>query len=166
MNVEIKMAENYRDTVAAIIINKNKHILMCEHIWIDNAWQFPQGGVEDNESEEDALKRELYEEIGTKKIHIIKKMPEQVTYKFPYYLKSKYQIDGQRQTYFLVYFYGEDSEIVFDRQEKPEFKKFEWVKLDEPPKKVIYFKKLAYLDALNYFKEDLEQFNPESFSSK
>ena len=153
------MAENYRDTVAAIIINKDKKVLMCEHIWIDNAWQFPQGGVENGESEEDALKRELYEEIGTKKIKIVKKMPNQVVYKFPFYLKSKYQIDGQKQTYFLVYFYGDDSEIVFDKQDKPEFKEFEWVNLDEPPKKVIYFKKLAYLEALNFLKKDLECFD-------
>lgn len=160
------MAENYRSTVAAIIINKHKQILMCEHIWIDNAWQFPQGGVESGESEEEALKRELYEEIGTEKIEIIKKMPKQVIYKFPFYLKSKYHIDGQKQTYFLVYFYGDDSEIVFDKQEKPEFKEFQWVEQDEPPKKVIYFKKLAYLEALNFFKEDLDSFNYKNHSGQ
>ena len=159
------MAENYRDTVAAIIINKDKKVLMCEHIWIDNAWQFPQGGVEENESIEEALKRELYEEIGTKKIKIIKEMPKQVVYKFPFYLKSKYQIDGQKQTYFLVYFYGDDDEIVFDKQEKPEFKEFQWVDFSEPPKKVIYFKKLAYLEALNYFKKDLENFDYTNYHS-
>lgn len=159
------MAENYRNTVAAIIINKDKKILMCEHIWIDNAWQFPQGGVEENESIEEALKRELYEEIGTKKIKIIKEMPKQVVYKFPFYLKSKYQIDGQKQTYFLVYFYGDDDEIVFDKQEKPEFKEFQWVDFSEPPKKVIYFKKLAYLEALNYFKKDLENFDYTNYHS-
>ncbi|MFP4402049.1 MAG: RNA pyrophosphohydrolase [Candidatus Nanoarchaeia archaeon] len=152
------MVENYRDTVAAIIINKNNKILMCEHIWIDNAWQFPQGGIEENESEEDALYRELYEEIGTKNVEIIKKMPKKITYKFPFYLKSKYLIDGQKQTYFLVHFYGDDSEIVFDKQEKPEFKKFQWVDSTEPPKKVIYFKKLAYLEALNFFKNDILSF--------
>lgn len=157
------MAENFRETVAAIIINKDKQILMCEHIWIDNAWQFPQGGVEDDEVVEDALKRELYEEIGTKKIKILKKMPNKITYKFPFYLKSKYQIDGQIQTYFLVYFYGEDSEIVFDKQTKPEFKKFQWVSMSEPPRKVIYFKKLAYLEAINYFKQDIEKFDPANY---
>lgn len=149
------MAEDYRDTVAAIIINKDKKILMCEHIWIDNAWQFPQGGIENSESKEEALLRELYEEIGTNKVRVIKEMPKTIKYKFPYYLKNKYKIDGQRQTYFLVEFFGNDSEIVFDKQEKPEFKEFQWVNYDEPPKKVIYFKKLAYLEALEYFKEDI-----------
>lgn len=153
------MAENYRDTVAAIIINSDKKILMCEHIWIDNAWQFPQGGVEENESKKDALLRELYEEIGTDKVKVLKEMPSIIKYKFPYYLKTKYKIDGQKQTYFLVHFHGDDSEIRFDKQEKPEFKEFQWVNIDEPPKKVIYFKKLAYLEALNFFKEDIENFN-------
>ena len=155
------MVEHYRDTVAAIIINKDKKILMCEHIWIDNAWQFPQGGIEENESCEEALLRELYEEIGTKKVKILKEMPDVVTYKFPYYLKNKYKIDGQKQRYFLVHFYGDDSEISFDKQEKPEFKEFQWVESDVPPKKVIYFKKLAYLQALNYFKEDIKSFKGE-----
>ncbi len=152
------MAENYRETIAAIIINNEKKILMCEHIWIDNAWQFPQGGVEESEGKKEALLRELYEEIGTKKVKVLKKMPNKIKYKFPYYLKSKYKIDGQIQTYFLVHFYGDDSEIVFDKQEKPEFKEFQWVDIDEPPKKVIYFKKLAYLEALDFFKEDIKNF--------
>lgn len=150
------MAEQFRDNVAAVIINKDKKVLMCEHIWIDDAWQLPQGGKEDNESEEEAVLRELEEELGTNKFKILKKMEEELIYKFPFYLKDKYQFDGQRQRYFLVYFFGDDSEIRFDNQEKPEFRSFEWVDYDVPPKRVIYFKKLSYLRALNYFKEYVE----------
>ena len=151
------MAEHFRETVAAIIINKDKKVLMCEHVWIDNAWQFPQGGIEGKETEEEALLRELYEEIGTKDFKILGRMDSKIMYKFPYYLKDKYGIDGQNQRYFLLYFYGEDKDIRFDNQEKPEFKQFEWVSLEEPPLRVIYFKKLAYLEALEYFKEDIEK---------
>lgn len=151
------MAENYRKGVAAIIINKDKKVLMCEHVWIDDAWQFPQGGVEDGENEEEALLRELSEEIGTKSLKILDKMDGKIIYQFPFYLKDKYQFDGQIQQYYLVYFYGDNSEIRFDNQEKPEFKAYEWVNLEEPPIRVIYFKKLAYLEALNYFKEKIEK---------
>lgn len=152
------MAKNnkLRDNVAAIIINKDKKILMCEHIWIDNAWQFPQGGVEENETVEIAILRELKEEIGTTNLKIISKIDEKIIYKFPFYLKDKYKLDGNEQTFFLIYFYGDDKEIRFDNQEKPEFKAFEWVDFDVPPKRVIYFKKLSYLKALNYFKKEIE----------
>ena len=154
------MDESYRDNVAAIIINKDKKVLMCEHAWIDGAWQLPQGGVQEGENEEEAIIRELFEELGSKKFKIIKKMDYKIKYKFPYYLKEKYRSDGQEQRYYLVYFHGDDSEIRFDNQEKPEFKAFEWVEYSEPPKKVIYFKKLAYLEAFRYFEEDMKKFEP------
>ena len=154
------MAENYRENVAAIIINKDKKVLMCEHVWIDDAWQLPQGGIEKNEKEEDAILRELNEELGSTSFEILGKMDEKIKYKFPFYLKNKYGFPGQIQTFFLIYFTGNDSEIRFDNQEKPEFKAFEWVEVEEPPIRVIYFKKLSYLSAINYFKEQIEKFKP------
>lgn len=155
--------EIFRDNVAAIIINKDKKILMCEHAWIDDAWQFPQGGVKENEDEEEAILRELNEEIGTRKFKILNKMDKKIAYKFPYYLKEKYKFDGQEQRYFLLYYYGEDAEFRFDNQPKPEFKAFEWVEPTEPAIRVIYFKKLAYLEALDYFKEDIEQLDLKKY---
>lgn len=153
------MKNSYRENVAAIIINKDKKVLMCEHAWIDNAWQMPQGGLEEGESESQGLLRELNEELGSKNFKILGEMNKKIKYKFPFYLREKYHFDGQIQKYFLVYFYGDNSEIRFDNQEKPEFKKFEWVEYDIPPKRVIYFKKLAYLEALNYFKEEVKKLN-------
>jgi len=151
------MKENYRKNVAAIIVNKDKKILMCEHAWIDNAWQFPQGGVEEGEKDSEAIIRELKEEIGTDKFKIIKELDENIKYKFPFYLKEKYKFDGQTQKFFLLYFEGKDNDIRFDNQEKPEFKAFEWVNYEEPPIRVIYFKKLSYLKALTQFKEEYDK---------
>jgi len=152
------MSGSYRDNVAAIIINKDKKVLMCEHAWIDGAWQLPQGGIEKGEADDKALLRELFEELGTKSFKIISKMDKTIKYVLPYYLREKYGTDGQKQTYFLLEFTGKDSEIRFDNQEKPEFKAFEWVGYDEPAKRVIYFKKLAYLESLEYFKEEYEKY--------
>lgn len=157
------MAEHFRENVAAIIINKDKKILMCEHVWIDNAWQLPQGGKEEGETRDQAILRELEEELGTNKFKIIDSMEEDITYKFPFYLKDKYQFDGQKQRYFLVFFYGDNSEIRFDNQQKPEFKSFQWVDIDMPPKKVIYFKKLSYLRAIEYFKKQIEELDVSQY---
>ena len=139
---------------------------MCEHAWIDDAWQLPQGGVEQGESEEEAILRELEEELGNNKFEIIDKMPEQLTYKFPYYMKDKYHFDGQVQTYFLIYFHGDDHEIRFDNQAKPEFKNYEWVDINEPPLRVIYFKKISYLKAIEYFRKTIEEFTIDQLPSK
>lgn len=151
------ISKGYRENVAAIIINKDKKVLMCEHAWIDDAWQLPQGGIEEGESEQEAIVRELYEELGTKSFKVIDKMDHKIKYQLPYYLKEKFHNKGQEQRYFLLYFYGEDKEIRFDNQAKPEFKSFEWVDYEEPSRRVIYFKKLAYYKALEYFKDKVEK---------
>jgi putative (di)nucleoside polyphosphate hydrolase len=155
--------KTFRENVAAIIINSDKKILMCEHAWIDGAFQFPQGGVDKGEKREEALLRELGEELGTNKFKIIEKMDEKIKYHLPPQLKEKYGSDGQIQTYFLVYFYGKDKDIRFDNQPKPEFKSLIWVNTDEPPKKVIYFKKISYLKAIEYFKEKIKELDFDSF---
>lgn len=151
------MKKEFRNNVSAIILNKERKILMCEHIWITNAWQFPQGGVRDDEDEKKALLRELEEELGTNKFKILDEMNEKIKYVFPYYLREKYQSSGQNQKFFLVYFFGDDKEIIFTNQEKPEFKSFKWVDVDVPDKIVVYFKKISYNKALNYFREKIKQ---------
>ena len=153
----------FRETVVAIIINKKKEVLMCEHLWIDGAWQFPQGGIEENEEHLDAILRELNEELGSKKFKIIKKMDECLEYIVPYYLKRKYELDGLSLSFFLVLFTGEDKEIFFTNQEKPEFKNFKWVSWEAPPLEVVYFKKIPYLKALNFFKKTYDDFDCEEF---
>ena len=149
--------EKYRIVIATIILNKKKEVMMCEHIWIDGAWQFPQGEIEKGEIPEDAVKRELFEELGSKKFLVLDKMDEPIRYHFPHYLKDKYQMEGNTQHFFLLYYYGDDSEIRFDNQDRPEFKDFKWVKYDTPPLEVIYFKKVSYFQALNHFKGFVEK---------
>ena len=158
--------ENLREAVAAIIINKEKKVLMCEHIWIDDAWQFLQGGIEEGENPKDAILRELKEELGTSSFLIIDKMDKKLEYILPYYLRRKYNLTGAFLTFFFVLFTGKDCEFCFTNQEKPEFKNFKWVNWSEPPLEVVYFKKITYLNALNFFKESYEKFDVNKFLNK
>ena len=151
-----------RESVVAVIINENKKVMMCEHRWIDDAFQFPQGGIEENETEEDAILRELFEELGSKKFYIIDRMDEIINYTLP----KKYNYHQERQRFFLIYYYGKDDEIHFDNQEKPEFKFFKWVELDEPIKNVIYFKKISYSKAIDFFSEKIKSLSIEEIHRK
>ena len=54
----------YRSNVAGILRNAQGRILVCERAQVEGAWQFPQGGVDEGESLDEALRRELWEEIG------------------------------------------------------------------------------------------------------
>ena len=148
--------DKLRKIVVAVIINKQKKILMCEHIWIDGAWQFPQGGIEKGEKEEETLFRELREELGNEKFEIISKYPDKINYYFPKHIKHGEKYIGCKQTFFLVEFLGQDKDIDFNKQEKPEFKSFKWVNLGEPEKTVIYFKKISYLKVMQYFKDKIK----------
>merc|ERR1711879_1098086 len=102
-----KVKKNYRPNVAAIVLSA-KYPLKCEifiasRTDVENAWQFPQGGIDDGESADEALHRELEEEIGTRVIEIIAEYPEWVSYDFPPAIAKKmYPFDGQIQKYYLV----------------------------------------------------------------
>ena len=94
--------KNYRPNVAAIVLSaKYPHtceIFIASRTDVDNAWQFPQGGIDEGESAEDALYRELEEEIGTREIEIIAEYPQWVSYDFPPAIAKKmYPYDGQIQ---------------------------------------------------------------------
>lgn len=52
----------YRVSIKALIIDKNKILLVKE--WDDEWWSFPGGGIEHGESIQQALYREITEELG------------------------------------------------------------------------------------------------------
>ena len=99
--------KKFRPNVAAIVLSaKYPHtceIFIASRTDVENAWQFPQGGIDEGETAKEALFRELEEEIGTKEIEIIAEYPRWVSYEFPPAIaKRMYPYDGQRQKYYLV----------------------------------------------------------------
>jgi putative (di)nucleoside polyphosphate hydrolase len=116
----------YRPVVAAILRNAAGKILVCERVDLAGAWQFPQGGVDEGETREQALARELREEVslepGDYKI---------VTCKGPYrYLFppgfTKHGCQGVEQIYFLADLTAPESRIDV-RTAKPEFRATKWI---------------------------------------
>ena len=116
----------YRENVAAILRNRRGEILVCERLGVDGAWQFPQGGIDGDETPEEALVREVWEEIGVKaKDYAI------VERRGPYrYLYGGGRIKrghhGKVQYYFLCDFTGREDRIHVDT-EHPEFQAFRWI---------------------------------------
>lgn len=150
-----KETKTYRPNVAAIILSP-KYPLTCElfiasRTDIKNAWQFPQGGIDKSETPQEALFRELKEEIGTDEVDIIAEYPEWISYDFPHQIvKKMYPYDGQIQKYFLVRL-QEESKININTKE-PEFDAYKFVEVKDLFDYITYFKRPVYKQVLEYFK--------------
>ena len=150
-----KETKTYRPHVAAIILSP-KYPLTCElfiasRTDIKNAGQFPQGGIDKSETPQEALFRELKEEIGTDEVDIIAEYPEWISYDFPHQIvKKMYPYDGQIQKYFLVRL-QEESKININTKE-PEFDAYKFVEVKDLFDYITYFKRPVYKQVLEYFK--------------
>jgi putative (di)nucleoside polyphosphate hydrolase len=134
----------YRSNVAAIIQGADQKILIGERSDVRDAWQFPQGGVTKDESNLEALFRELREEVSLKPSHY-----RVLDCKGPYrYLfrdgRKKEGFDGQEQFYFLVRLTVPDSYVQVE-MDNPEFSRIRWIEpLDFRLQWVPDFKREVY----------------------
>jgi len=149
--------KKYRPNVAAVILS-NKYPFKCEifignRTDIEDAWQFPQGGIDKGESAKEALFRELKEEVGTNDIEIIAEFPDWISYDFPSSVAKKmYPYSGQIQKYFLVKL-KPNAKIDINTKE-PEFDGYQFVSYKDIFKKIVFFKRPVYKKILEYFKKE------------
>ena len=154
----MQTTKSYRPNVAAVILSSRSpdkcEFFVAHRSDIKNAWQFPQGGIDDGETPREALKRELLEEIGCDNVEVLGEYPEWISYDFPKVSRGKtYPFDGQTQKYFLVRL-KEGAEINLDAYHIPEFEEYEFVVYEDLFKKVTYFKRKVYRRVIDYFIEE------------
>ncbi len=147
----------YRPNVAAIIVSSNypdkKEIFIAERNDMKGVWQFPQGGIDEGETPQEALFRELKEEIGTKKVEIIAEYPTWIAYDFPLSVSDKMApFSGQKQRYYLVRL--KKSAVVNLDTKHPEFVAHRFVGIDRLLGEIAHFKKPVYESVIAYFKTE------------
>ena len=161
--------KKFRANVAAVIVDaNNKNVLMFKRLAKKNKdskllsdggqlrwnWQFPQGGVNPGETEEETLLRELEEEIGTKDVTIINVSKKRTRYHYPLkMLKVLHEnsywkpFRGQQQRWFLLKLNCDTKHIAFKHQ-PIEFEEFKWFSPRIGLKHVVPWKRKAYRKGL------------------
>jgi putative (di)nucleoside polyphosphate hydrolase len=145
-------AEGFRPNVGIILANPEGQVLWAKRIG-HNAWQFPQGGIQFGETPEQALYRELEEEIGLRQEHVsvLAQTRGWLRYRLPHrYIRpdSDPVCIGQKQKWFLLQLNASADEIRLDANAPAEFDHWMWVSYWYPLGQVVAFKREVYRKAL------------------
>jgi putative (di)nucleoside polyphosphate hydrolase len=148
----------YRPAAGVMLINAARHVWVGQRLDSTlEAWQMPQGGLDDGEAPLDGALRELEEETGIRRdlVELIARAKHDLTYDLPHELigklwKGKWR--GQRQSWFLMRFNGTDEDVNLATAH-PEFRAWRWVPPVELPALIVPFKKKLYEDVLEAFSD-------------
>ncbi|MBT8081480.1 MAG: RNA pyrophosphohydrolase [Gammaproteobacteria bacterium] len=145
-------AEGFRANVGIILVNAENKLLLGGRVGA-KGWQFPQGGMFAGEEPEQAMYRELREEVGLEPhdVELLGATSDWLRYRLPDKFvrkRSKPLCIGQKQRWFLLRMLCADDRLRFDRGDKPEFDRVRWVQFWRPVNDVIYFKRRVYARAL------------------
>jgi putative (di)nucleoside polyphosphate hydrolase len=144
----------YRSGVGVMLLNDAQKVFVAKRIdMTSEAWQMPQGGIDEGETPEIAVMRELGEEIGCTKATIIAQSKGWYTYDLPEPLIPKIwsgKFRGQKQKWFLMRFTGKDSDINIHTPH-PEFLEWKWVAPEKLPDIIVPFKKQLYTELVEEF---------------
>jgi putative (di)nucleoside polyphosphate hydrolase len=144
-----KAALPYRPAVGVMLLNRDGKALVGQRLDSTlEAWQLPQGGLDEGETPEAGAYRELEEETGipARLVEIVARCPTELYYDLPDDLVGKMwhgRWRGQRQTWFLARFLGQDEDVDIATAE-PEFRAWKWAEPTELPAMIVPFKKELY----------------------
>lgn len=146
----------YRPCVGIMICNLEGKIFAGQRLDSHmDAWQMPQGGIEEGEDAMDAALRELQEETGIPpdKVEILAETPDWIPYDLPHHLVPKLwkgRFRGQKQRWFLMRFLGSDTDINIETED-PEFSRWCWLPPEELLSRIVPFKRDTYERVIREF---------------
>ncbi|MBT9432088.1 RNA pyrophosphohydrolase [Candidatus Sodalis endolongispinus] len=147
--------DGYRPNVGIVICNLDGQVLWARR-YGQHSWQFPQGGINAGETAEQAMYRELFEEVGLsrKDVRILASTRNWLRYKLPKRLvrwDTKPVCIGQKQKWFLLQLMCSDADINMQRGGIPEFDGWRWVSFWYPVRQVVSFKRDVYRRVMKEF---------------
>ena len=159
------MSGQYRRCAGVVVFNKKGQVLLCNRKGLKSAWQFPQGGIENDETVFEAGKRELFEETSIKSVRLICFEDNPLRYEVSQEAKEGFKkrgilSDGQDIYFSLFEFVGDDDEINLETPE-PEFDKYMWKDFKWAIENVIYFKQNVYEKIALKFEPIIKQYLKE-----
>lgn len=147
--------DGYRPNVGIILMHDRGELFWARRAGRDG-WQFPQGGMNSDETPLEAMFRELHEETGLRPEHVevLGATPGWLRYRLPrrYLRPNEHPIClGQKQVWFLLRLIGSEDDVKLDGCEHPEFDRWRWVDFCYPLEQVVVFKRSVYRKALEHF---------------
>lgn len=162
-------SSGYRQNIGIILANHRGQVFWAKRLGRD-AWQFPQGGMHNDETLEQTLFRELQEEIGLGEsdVTILGRTRHWLRYRIPTRLirRTEPACIGQKQIWYLLRLEASEDQIHFNFTEKPEFDGWQWVSYWYPLKQVVSFKKEVYRRALKELAPHVFKEMPQSFGER
>ena len=155
-------SNGFRPNVGIILCNGEGKLFWAKRIGQD-AWQFPQGGIKSTETLEQALFRELNEEVGLGRddVEILHQTSGWLRYRLPKNFIRQHGGRvwiGQKQKWFLLALQSDDNSVHLNRSCEPEFDDWCWVNYWHPVRQVINFKRNVYRKALTELESALNSY--------
>ncbi len=144
--------DGYRPNVAIVIANHRNQVFWGKRIR-EHSWQFPQGGINPGESPEQAMFRELAEEVGLlpQHVRVLGRTKDWLRYDVPVnWIRREWRgsYRGQKQIWYLLRLVGRDCDFSLRASDHPEFDAWRWSDYWVPLDGVIEFKREVYRRAL------------------